>query len=66
MKLRTTRETADELGLAYFGVFNLIRYGHIDPPAKTGAGHYLWSDADVAAARRAIEAHRAREEATTP
>lgn len=62
MRLRTTREAAAELGLQYSQVFNLIRYGRIDPPAKTGAGDYCWSDADLSAARRALASRRERQE----
>ena len=66
MRFRTTREVADELGVKYFQLFNLVRYGHIPAPPKTGSGDYCWSDYDVAAARRIIDSRRRPQLELTP
>lgn len=55
MRFRTTREAAHELNRPYFAVYNLIRYERITPPTKTGAGDYVWLDADVERARAALQ-----------
>jgi len=58
--LKTTA-TAKRLGVPYHRLFSLLRYGVVPTPQqRDSSGHYLWSDADVEAARRAIEARDAK------
>ena len=62
MTLRTTQEAARELGIGYAQLFNLIRYGRIVPPQKTGSGEYYWTDDDLTAARNALSFRKRRVE----
>jgi hypothetical protein len=54
MPFRKTPAAARELGVPYFTLINLIRYGKIKPPTKDTSGDYLWRDADMDRARQAL------------
>ena len=62
MLFRTTQEAARELGIGYVQLFNLIRYGHLDPPQKSGSGEYIWVQDDLAAARKVLGSRKRRAE----
>jgi hypothetical protein len=49
-----TPTVARQLGVPYWRVIGLIRWGVIDPPAKDSSGDYVWLPADVERARRAL------------
>ena len=53
MPFRKTPVAARELGISYWRLIGLLRYGKIDPPGKDTSGDYVWTDADVGRARRA-------------
>jgi hypothetical protein len=56
-----TQVAADWLGVAYHRLYGLARYGVIPwPEGRDSSGHMLWTEADLAAARRAIDALDAR------
>lgn len=56
-----TQVAADRLGVAYHRLYGLGRYGVISwPEGRDSSGHLLWTEADLAAARRAIDALDAR------
>jgi hypothetical protein len=48
-----TREAAQQLGVSYHRLINLIRFFKIDPPKKDASGDFVW---DAEAIRRAQEA----------
>ncbi len=56
---RKTSEVARLLCSPYHRVFNLIRAGAIDPPARDGSGDYVWSKSDIDRAREALSQRRA-------
>jgi len=45
---------ARELGKTYHQLIGLIRFNKIDPPARDSSGDYVWTDADMERARRAL------------
>ena len=49
---------AKELGVSYFRLINLLRAEKLSPPSKDSSGDYLWGDADLEAARRALAVDR--------
>jgi hypothetical protein len=49
-----TPAAARELGVPYSHLVSLLRYGKVVPPQKDSSGDYLWSEADLSAARRAL------------
>jgi len=51
---RKSPVAARELGIAYHRLIGLIRYGIVGAPIKDTSGDYLWSEADLTAARRAL------------
>jgi hypothetical protein len=59
-----TPQAARELHTSYTRLMSLLRYGQIEPPAKDSSGDYVWTDADLAAARRVIESRHEREAVT--
>jgi hypothetical protein len=61
MNYRKTPVAARELGVPYWCLIGLLRYGKIDPPARDSSGDYLWSDDDLARARQVIEERRRKE-----
>jgi hypothetical protein len=63
MHFRKTPAAAQELGISYATLIGLLRYGKIEPPAKDSSGDYVWTDADLARARRAISMRRRPEAA---
>jgi hypothetical protein len=58
MHFRKTPAAAQELGINYASLIGLLRYGKLEPPAKDTSGDYVWTDADLARARRAMAAHQ--------
>ena len=46
--------------IRYHTMIGLIRSGHIARPAKDASGDLVWSEADVAAARRVLDSRCAR------
>lgn len=55
---RKTPAAAKELGVPYWHLMNLIRYGKLTPPARNESGDFLWTDADLEAARQALARRR--------
>ena len=66
MKLLKTAAAAKELGVEYFGLFNLIRFGKLRPPAKDTSGDYIWSSADLDRVRQVLAAKRKRRAKAVP
>jgi hypothetical protein len=58
MNFRKTPVAARELGVAYWRLIGLLRYGKIDPPARDSSGDYIWTDEDLSRARRAFDRQR--------
>ena len=50
-----TLAVARTLGVPYYALTFLIRAGKIKPPPKDTSGDYVWSDTDIASARRALD-----------
>lgn len=46
---------ARQLELSYTKLINQVRYGKIKAPVKDSSGDYMWSAADMAAARNAVQ-----------
>jgi hypothetical protein len=46
---------ARHLGVSYSHLMSLLRNGKVTPPQKDSSGDYLWAEADLAAARRALQ-----------
>jgi hypothetical protein len=55
---RKTTVAARELGVPYYTLIGLLRYGKIEPPGRDSSGDYLWTDADLVRARQALAAGR--------
>jgi hypothetical protein len=55
---RKTPAAADELGVNYWRLIDLLRNKKIPPPQRDTSGDYVWTDADLAAARAALAAAR--------
>lgn len=49
-----TAVAATILGVSYHRTIQLIRYGKIVPPERDSSGDYLWSEADLERARKAL------------
>lgn len=49
---------ADELGVTYVTLYNLMRYQKLKPPQRDTSGDFVWLPADVEAARLAVEKWR--------
>lgn len=55
---KKTRQAAAELAISYCRLMSLIRCDKVAPPAKDSSGDYLWTEADIAAAREALKVDR--------
>jgi hypothetical protein len=60
MNFRKTPMAARELGITYCQLIGLLRYGKITPPQRDSSGDFVWQDADLARARKALDARRHR------
>lgn len=47
----TTRDVLTEVGVPYWTLYGAIRAGHLPPPAARLGTGYVWTAAEVAAAR---------------
>jgi hypothetical protein len=65
MQFRKTPAAAKELRISYVFLISLLRYGKLEPPAKDSSGDYVWTDSDLARARKAIEASPRKREVAT-
>jgi hypothetical protein len=54
MAFLKSRAVADQLGISYYNLFELIRSKHLTPPEKDSSGDYVWTPADVERARAAL------------
>lgn len=54
MNLRKSPTAARELGISYYQLFGLLRSDKLPPPEKDSSGDYVWTDADMEAARKAL------------
>jgi hypothetical protein len=54
MSFLKSRVVADQLGISYYNLFELIRSKHLTPPDKDSSGDYVWTPADVERARAAL------------
>ena len=64
-----TPAAARLLNVPYWRLINLLRTDKIAAPAKDSSGDYVWSEADLAAAREALQrcrGHKGHEEQTQP
>ena len=52
--LLKTPAAARQLNIPYSHLISLLRHGKIVPPQKDSSGDYLWTNADLAAARQAL------------
>jgi len=50
-----TPVAAQYLKIRYTRLMSLLRHGKIASPKKDSSGDYLWTDADLAAARQVLE-----------
>jgi hypothetical protein len=55
---RKTTVAAQELGIPYYRLIGLLRYGKMAAPARDTSGDYLWTDVDLERARQALAAGR--------
>jgi DNA-binding transcriptional MerR regulator len=53
---------AQQLGIPYYTLFELMRGGHLQPPQKDSSGQYVWTEADVERARHAVAERKTRQE----
>jgi hypothetical protein len=53
--VKKTPAVADEIGVSYVVLYNLLRYRKIQPPVRDTSGDFVWSPSDIDAAKRAIE-----------
>ena len=53
-----TPAVADQLGVPYWRLIDMIRARKIKPPQKDTSGDYLWGEPDIAAARAVLAARR--------
>jgi hypothetical protein len=58
--LLKTPEAAKQLKVAYSHLISLLRHGKINPPQKDSSGDYVWTEADLAAARQALSRRQAK------
>jgi hypothetical protein len=54
MQPRKSPTAAAELGVSYYRLIGLLRARKLRPPAKDSSGDYVWTDADMDAARQAL------------
>jgi hypothetical protein len=57
---RKTPVAVRELNTTYHRLIGLVRFNKITPPGRDSSGDYLWSDADLAAAREALKVDHRR------
>jgi hypothetical protein len=57
---RKTPVAADELGISYYKLMNLLRSRRIPLPVKDSSGDFIWSDQDIENARKALVAGQRR------
>jgi hypothetical protein len=57
---RKTTAAARELGVPYYVLIGLIRYGKISPPGRDTSDDFVWMDEDMARAKAALAAGRRR------
>ncbi len=62
MAFLKSRVVADQLGISYYNLFELIRSKRLQPPAKDSSGDYVWTPADVERARAVLAARAQRKE----
>jgi hypothetical protein len=53
---RKTPVAAQELGITYWQLIGLLRSGRLTPPGRDTSGDYVWTDADLTRARKAMAA----------
>jgi hypothetical protein len=64
-----TPVAAKQLNVPYSQVISLLRHGKIAAPAKDSSGDYIWTEADITAAREALlrgRRHKGHEEKSQP
>jgi DNA-binding transcriptional MerR regulator len=49
---------AARLGVPYYTLHNLIRSGKVPPPQRDTSGDFVWTERDLARARRALSRRR--------
>jgi hypothetical protein len=49
-----TPVAAKQLDIPYSRLISLLRHGKLAAPTKDSSGDYIWTEADVAAAREAL------------
>lgn len=54
MQTRKSPIAARELGVPYYRLIGLLRSEKLQPPQKDSSGDYVWTDADLEAARQAM------------
>jgi hypothetical protein len=59
-QLIKTPVAAERLGIHYSHLISLIGYHKIAAPPKDTSGDYVWSEADLTAAREALRTGRSR------
>jgi len=63
MSGRKSPVAAKELGISYYRLISLLRSEKLAPPRKDSSGDYVWTDEDVAAARKVLAEDLRRKEA---
>ncbi len=58
----TTSDVVLIVGTSYGRIIAAIRGGKLSPPQLNGSGRWAWTDADVAALRKALATDRRRKE----
>jgi hypothetical protein len=53
-----TPAAADQLDITYHRLIGLVRFRKIEPPARDSSGDYVWTEADLERARRALTTGR--------
>jgi hypothetical protein len=63
-RYRKTPKAALEVGegVTYMNLYNLIRNGKIPPPERDSSGDFIWSDADIERARKALALRKRRKQ----
>jgi hypothetical protein len=61
MTYQKTPAVADQLGISYTRLINLLRTRRLIPPQKDTSGDYVWSLEDVERARQVLAATPARD-----
>jgi hypothetical protein len=66
MNVRKLPVAAKELGIPYYRLISLLRAEKVAPPQKDPSGDYIWTDADLEAARRAMGVDYRRKRVDSP